>query len=59
MDERSVRKGHKYISIFVDLIRKRVLFAAEDRDAGVFPQFIEALETHHGPRHAWTEVSMD
>lgn len=34
VDEMSVRKGHKYISVFADLIRKRVLFAAEDRDSG-------------------------
>lgn len=59
VDEMSVRKGHKYISIFADLIKKRVLFAAEDRDSGVFPQFIEALEAHNGHRHALTEVSMD
>jgi transposase len=59
VDEMSVRKGHKYISVFADLIRKRVLFAAEDRDAGVFPRFIEVLEAHNGHRHALTEVSMD
>jgi transposase len=59
VDEMAVRKGHKYISVFADLIKKRVLFAAEDRDSGVFPQFIEALEAHNGHRHALTEVSMD
>ncbi|MBI5774937.1 MAG: ISL3 family transposase [Verrucomicrobia bacterium] len=59
VDEMSVRKGHKYISVFADLLRKRVLFAAEDRDSSVFPQFIEALEAHNGHRHALTEVSMD
>lgn len=59
VDEMAVRKGHKYISVFADLIRKRVIFAAEDRDSGVFPQFIEALEAHNGHRHALTEVSMD
>lgn len=59
VDEMSVRKGHRYISVFADLVKKRVLFAAEDRDAGVFPQFIEALEAHNGHRHALTEVSLD
>lgn len=58
-DEMAARKGHKYISVFADLIKKRVLFATEDRDAGVFPQFIEALEAHNGHRHALTEVSLD
>lgn len=37
VDEMSVRQGHKCISVFADLIQKRVLFAAEDRDASVFP----------------------
>lgn len=59
VDEMAVRKGHHYISVFADLIRKRVLFAAEDRDASVWPKFIEALEAHNGHRHALTQVSQD
>lgn len=59
VDELAVRKGHHYISVFADLVRKRVLFAAEDRDAGVWPKFIEALELHNGHRHALTHVSQD
>ncbi len=59
VDEMSVCKGHKYISIFADLIGKRARFAVADRDAGVFPQFIGALEAHNGHRHAVTEVSLD
>ena len=36
VDEMSVRKGHEYISVFADLVRKRVLFATEGKDhAGV------------------------
>jgi len=59
VDEMAVRKGHQYISIFVDLLRKRVLFAAQKRDAGVWPQFLDALEAHHGHRHALTQVCQD
>jgi len=59
VDEMAVRKGHHYISVFADLIRSRVLFAAEDRDAGVWPKFLEALEAHNGHRHALTQVSQD
>lgn len=58
-DELSVRKGHQDISVFADLIPKRVRFAAADRDAGVFPRFIEAWEAHNGHRHALTEVALD
>jgi transposase len=57
--ELSVRKGHQDISVFADLIPKRGRFAATDRDAGVFPRFIEAWEAHNGHRHALTEGSLD
>ena len=59
VDEMSIRKGHRYISVFADLVDKRVLFATEDRDASVWPKFLEALEAHNGHRHALTQVSQD
>lgn len=59
VDEMAVRKGHHYIGVFADLLQKRVLFAAEGRDSGVWPQFLEALEAHNGHRHALTQVSQD
>jgi transposase len=59
VDEMAVRKGHHYISVFADLVDKRVLFATEDRDASVWPKFLEALEAHNGHRHALTQVSQD
>lgn len=59
VDEMAVRKGHHYISVFADLIQSRVLFATEDRDASVWPRFIEALEAHNGHRHALVQVSQD
>lgn len=59
VDEMSVRKGHEYLSVFADLIRKRVLFATEGKDKQTWVQFVEALEQHHGHRHAITQVSMD
>jgi transposase len=33
MDETSARKGQDYVSIFADMVAKRVLFATEGRDA--------------------------
>jgi transposase len=59
VDEMSVRKGHEYISVFADLVRKRVLFATEGKDHAVWLKFVEAFETHNGHRHAITQVSMD
>jgi transposase len=59
VDEMNVRKGHEYITVFADLARKRVLFAAEGKDKETWVQFVAALEKHNGHRHAITQVSMD
>lgn len=59
VDELSVRKGQQYVSVFADLVRKRVLFATEGRDHSVWERFVNALEKHNGHRHALTQVSMD
>lgn len=59
VDEMSVRKGHEYISVFADLVRKRVLFATEGKDKETWTKFVEALEKHNGHRHAITQASMD
>ena len=59
VDEMSVRKGQEYISVFADLLRKRVLFATEGKDRETWPRFVEALEKHNGHRHAITQASMD
>ena len=59
VDEMSVRKGHEYISVFADLVKKRVIFATEGKDHQVWHTFVAALEQHHGHRHAITQVSQD
>lgn len=59
VDEMSVRKGHEYISVFADLVKKRVIFATEGKDHQVWHDFVAALEKHNGHRHAITQVSQD
>jgi transposase len=59
VDEMSVRKGHEYVSVFADLVAKRVVFATEGKDMGTWTKFVEALEKHNGHRHAITQASMD
>jgi transposase len=55
----SVRKGHEYLSVFADLVRKRVLFATEGKDKETWVKFLEAFEQHNGHRHSITQASMD
>jgi len=59
VDELNVRKGHEYVSVFADLVAKRVLFATEGKDKETWTKFVAALEEHNGHRHAVTQVSMD
>ena len=59
VDELSVRQGHEYISVFADLVKKRVIFATEGKDHQVWHTFVAALEQHNGHRHAITQVSQD
>ena len=59
VDETSLKRGHNYLTLFVDLDEARVLFATEGRGAGTFRSFREDLEAHGGhPDRVW-EVCMD
>lgn len=58
-DELSVRKGHHYVSVFCDLIGKRVLFAVPGKDKAVWESFVGELGRHNGHPRAITEVSID
>ena len=48
VDETSLRRGHEYLTLFVDLDDARVLFATEGRDSDTFRTFREDLEAHGG-----------
>jgi transposase len=48
MDETSARRGQDYVSIFMDLTAKRVLFATEGRDANTVRAFAADLKAHGG-----------
>lgn len=44
IDETSSRRGHRYVTLFVDIDSKRVIFAVEGKDASVIQSFKEHLE---------------
>jgi transposase len=58
-DEMNRRKGHNYLTVFVDLVAKRVLLAVEGKDAGVWEQFVGQLARHQGHPKAITQVAID
>jgi transposase len=59
LDETSNRRGHDYITLFVDLAARRLLFATPGKDAETFTRFVEDLQAHGGNTENIQEVSMD
>lgn len=59
MDETSRRKGHNYVSLFVDLDETRVLFATDGKDASTVDRFKEDLIAHGGDPRAIEEMCCD
>ena len=59
VDEMARAKGHRYLTVFADLVRKAVLFATPGKDSETWAEFVQALAAHNGHPHALTHVSMD
>lgn len=59
MDETSIAKGHDYISLFVDLKRKKTIFVTEGKDHGTVNAFKADFERHNGNVSNITDVSCD
>ena len=59
MDETSVRKGHDYITMFVDMQEKRTLFITEGKDHKTVEAFVKNLEAKGGDHEAISDVSCD
>lgn len=58
-DERSARRGHRYVTMFCDADARRLLFATPGKDASTFKAFAEDLLAHGGDAQAITDVSLD
>lgn len=58
-DEMNRKKGHNYLTVFVDLVAKRVLLAVEGKDASVWERFSEQLGKHNGHPKAITQIAID
>ena len=59
IDETAAKRGHNYVSLFVDIDRRRVLFVADGRDAGTVAAFADDLEAHKGDASRIKEVCID
>ena len=59
VDETSARRGHDYITLFVDIARRKVVHVADGKDASTVTAFAEFLERHGGKKDAITDASID
>lgn len=61
VDETSRRRGHNYISVFMDLDQEhsRVLFATEGKDAQTVKAFKQDLQAHGGKAEQIEEACLD
>src|SRR5260370_1277551 len=57
--ETAARRGHNYVSLFIDLDCRRVLFATEGKDAATVAAFATDLAAHGGNPEAVAEVCID
>jgi transposase len=58
-DETAARRGHDYVSLFVNLDRSQVLFVADGKDAATVSAFADDLTEHGGNSAEITEVCID
>jgi len=59
VDETSRRKGHRYVTCFVDLASGFLLYMTEGRDAATVERFTLQLPEHQSIAEAIKEVAMD
>jgi transposase len=59
IDETSSKRGHNYISVFVDLAKRCVLFATPGKDAATVEAFAKDLKAHGGDAERIVEVCSD
>lgn len=59
VDETSARRGHDYISLFYDLVRRRLVHVAPGKDAAIFADFTAFLAEQGGDPERIREASCD
>jgi len=59
LDETSRAKGHEYITLFVDLLKRRTIFITEGKDNTTIERFVEDFEVHNGNKDSVANVSCD
>jgi transposase len=59
IDETAAKRGHDYISIFVDIDKRRVVFVTDGRDAKTVDRFADHVDDHNSDASRIKEVCID
>lgn len=59
IDETSKKKGHDYITLFVDMKKKKTVFITEGKSSETVADFVEDLKNHEGDAANIKDVSCD
>lgn len=59
VDETAARRGHDYVSLFVDLDQKRTIFVTEGKGSETVEAFAQDLQQHQGKPEQIKEVACD
>lgn len=59
VDETSRKRGHEYVTLFVDLSRSKTLFVTEGKDKSTIAAFNQDLHNHGGDPDLITDVCCD
>ena len=59
LDETSRSKGHRYITVFMDLDQRRIVYVTEGKGANTLTAFKADLEEHGGQAEKVNEFSLD
>lgn len=59
VDETSRKKGHNYITLFVDMKKRETMYIAEGKDSSTFKDFVTNLEQQNGNANNIKRVSSD
>jgi transposase len=59
MDEKASRRGHRYLTLFVDVDRSQLLFATETRESSTVAAFRDDLEQHGGSASSIRDFCLD
>jgi transposase len=59
LDETAIKRGHNYITLFVDMEKRAVLYVTAGKGNETVKQFVTDFEKHHGEADNITQASSD